>query len=142
MLDQIQDKAKKGYLGSFGSTELRFKAEKAAEGNQTAEHEAPQPRFEYPDDKPKASHYFVSKSEKVPELRESNKLKKNKILTFLFLEAPPPGSYDVNYYDISKKVEDKESVYYKAKKVPFKSSETRFKSKAPEISKIVKIYRD
>jgi len=119
LLDQIQDKAKKGYLGSFGSTELRFKAEKVAEGNKTAEHEAPQPRIEYNDEPNKPSHYFVSRTEKVPEPRE---------------KAPPPGSYDVNYYDISKKVEDKDSVYYKAKKVPFKSSETRFKPNAPEIN--------
>jgi len=71
--DQIQDKAKKGYLGSFGSTELRFKAEKVTD-NKASENEASQqPRFDPNEDAKKPSHYFVSRTEKVPDLRESKK---------------------------------------------------------------------
>ena len=72
LLDQIQDKAKKGYLGSFGSTELRFKPEKVTETGKAAENESSQPpRFDPNEDAKKPSHYFVSRTEKVPELRES-----------------------------------------------------------------------
>ena len=73
MLDQIQDKAKKGYLGSFGSTELRFKAEKVTEVK-TVENESSQPRFDPNEDAKKPSHYFVSRTEKVSDLRESKKI--------------------------------------------------------------------
>ena len=43
------------------------------------------------------------------------------------IEIPPPGAYDVHYYDLAKKVSQTESSFFTAKNVPFKSSEPRFK---------------
>lgn len=42
-------------------------------------------------------------------------------------DKPPPGSYDPDYYDIAKRAQIKESYFSSAKKVPFSTSETRFK---------------
>ena len=40
---------------------------------------------------------------------------------------PPPGSYDINHFDIAKKITQNDSAFYTNKKVPFSSTETRFR---------------
>lgn len=59
------------------------------------------------------------------------------VLTNSLEDIPPPGAYNNKYYDIATKViKEEEDPDLSPKKVPFNSTEARFKApKIPEVSK-------
>jgi len=110
LVDKVSDMARKGYLGSFGSTELRFKPFKM-----TGEIPDPAEQKVEPVADKRPAHYFRSTTDKIGTYAKPQK------------DIPPPGTYDPDYYDISKKIRESDSYFSSAKKVPFCSSENRFK---------------
>jgi len=118
IVDRVYDKAKRGYLGSFGSTELRFKPkripEETPEQIEYYQREYQSANTDSTANMKKTSHYFVSNTN-----RNQGNAKKP--------EQPCPGSYDVNHFDMSKKITQNDSAFYTNKKVPFSSTENRFK---------------
>lgn len=76
-MDRVNDKARRGYLGSFGSTEMRFRPKKIPEETPEqiklrAKELNSQP--ELSDEQKKNSHYFVSKTNKVTVSHKPRKI--------------------------------------------------------------------
>jgi len=117
IVDQVTEKAKSGYVGSFGITEKRFKISKLLEdtpgpGTYTQENQK-----SYVEDITaafrKGSHYFASRSERVPfNIKSDN--------------AAAPGSYDVLNYNLATKVIKEEEDVDLPKRYPFNSGQARF----------------
>jgi len=124
IIDRIKEKEKSGYIGSFGTTDKRFKdpqhpvTANIGPGAYSGEDSAPKQeiRKETPSKENPAFH------SKVP--RNIHTVKKE--------EGPPPGSYDVGYYDISTKIKKTSE---SKKKPPFNFASGRFKEKKEETTK-------
>jgi len=118
--DNVKDNKKKGYIGNFGTTDKRFKIESTMAGvtpgpgsyNQANDNDKVEDLTEAVN---KGSHYFKSGT-----TREAMGHKKD--------EAPPPGAYEMKYYDLATKViKEEEDPDLSPKKAPFNSTEARFR---------------
>lgn len=118
LVDQLVEKKKKGYVGHFGTTDKRFK------GGQPVINTPGPGAYYQENDKDKVedltesankgSHYFKSSTK-----REANTKKD---------EGPPPGAYDLKYYDLATKViKEEEDPELSPKKAPFNSTDPRFR---------------
>jgi len=117
LVDRVQDKAKSGYVGSFGITEKRFKISKLLE-------ETPGPGMYIQDNQKsyveditaafrKGSHYFTSSSQRVPFNGKND------------INAAP-GSYNLNHFNIATKVAKQEDDLGLPRNEPFSFGPDRF----------------
>jgi len=111
----VKEKERNGYIGSFGTTDRRFKEQPPATainiGPGTYVIDEKSPEQERHDEPVQNNQVFQSKVE-----RNIIQAKKDQI--------PPPGSYDIDYYDLAKRIKPDP---HRQKKQAFNTSVNRFK---------------
>jgi len=132
-LQRIKEKERNGYIGSFGTTDRRFKeqlpttAVNIGPGTYVAEEKSSEQVIN--EEPVKNNQVFESKVERnIIQMKKGFLANKFKFLIKKLDQVPPPGSYDTDYYDVSKRVKVDPN---RQKRPGFNSSVGRFKEAKP-----------
>ncbi|EAR84117.1 sperm-tail PG-rich repeat protein (macronuclear) [Tetrahymena thermophila SB210] len=114
--DRLIYRIQRGYRGNFGSTERRFKNQSFQQEEIPGPGQYLDPIIEKENEDVKPNSIFISKTKR-DGLAEKKKV------------VPPPGQYNIDAYDIKKKVQkdDEDDPELAVKKPGFLSGEVRFK---------------